>query len=346
MLTIVQYDVSMGKALKHRNAMFLFAIVAVSPLLVLADAELKSPVNAKDTSRQFEFTYETTVTGLKPGELASIWLPVAETNADQKVTLASETLPMAKTRRTREPRYGNEILFLEGKSDAEGKILVRLVYKVTRYEVKSAQPGKVTESAELVDRFLKPDVKVPITGKPLELIKDKDVPKDPLEAARLFYDVVNGHMRYSKEGAGWGEGDSVWACGSKYGNCTDFHSLFTSLARANKIPTKFEIGFPLPARHGEGKIGSYHCWAKFLVAGKGWVPVDISEANKDPKLKDYYFGNLTPDRIGFSVGRDIDLVPRQAGPPLNYFVYPYVEVDGKVYPRANIINAFSFKDTK
>jgi len=331
---------------KQRFALLLAAIVVASPLLVRADGAVKNSDKPKDAPRQFDFTYETTVTGLKPGELASIWLPVAETNADQKVTLASETLPVAKTRRAREPRYGNEILFLEGRPDAEGKILIRLVYKVTRFEVKAAQPGKVTESTELVDRFLKPDVKVPITGKPLELIKDKEVPKDPLEAAKVFYDVVNGHMRYSKEGTGWGEGDSVWACASKYGNCTDFHSLFTSLARANKIPTKFEIGFPLPAQRGEGKIGSYHCWAKFLVAGKGWIPIDISEANKDPKLKDYYFGNLTPDRVGFTVGRDIDLVPKQAGPPLNYFVYPYVEVEGKVYPRAKIINAFSFKDTK
>ena len=73
---------------------------------------------------------------------------------------------------------------------------------------------------------------------------------------------------------------------------------------------------------------------------------DISEANKDPMQKDYFFGNLTPDRVGFSVGRDIDLVPKQTGPALNYFVYPHVEVEGKVYPRAKIVNTFSFKDTK
>ena len=70
-------------------------------------------------------------------------------------------------------------------------------------------------------------------------------------------------MKYSKEGKGWGRGDSDWACDSKFGNCTDFHSLFISLARSQKIPAKFEIGFPLPDKRGAGDIPGYHCWAKF-----------------------------------------------------------------------------------
>jgi uncharacterized protein (TIGR03000 family) len=312
--------------------------------LTTFDPTVTNPEKAT-AGRTFEFTYETTVTGLKPGEPGSIWLPVAITSADQKVEIVSKKLPEAvKIGMGRESRYGNEIMFVEAKADAEGKIPIKVVYKVTRFEVKGEHPGKVLENPDLLDRYLKPDVKVPITGKPLELIKDKELPKDPFAAARIFYDTVNGHMRYSKEGKGWGEGDSVWACESKYGNCTDFHSVFISLARGHKIPAKFEMGFSIPEQHGEGKVGGYHCWAKFLVEGKGWIPVDISEANKDPKLKDYYFGNLTSNRVGFTVGRDIDLLPKQAGPPLNYFVYPYVEVEGKAYPREKIINAFSFKD--
>jgi hypothetical protein len=33
----------------------------------------------------------------------------------------------------------------------------------------------------------------------------------------------------------------------------------------------------------------------------------------------------------------------QQGEPLNYFVYPYAEVDGKEYPRVDM--EFSFADT-
>ena len=134
----------------------------------------------------------------------------------------------------------------------------------------------------------------------------------------------------------------IWACDSRFGNCSDFHGLFIALARARKIPAKFEMGFPIPEKRGEGSIGGYHCWAWFRVEGKGWVPADISEANKNPKLKDYYFGNLTADRVAFSKGRDISLVPKAEGKALNFFIYPYVEVEGKPYEKLR--KRFTFKD--
>jgi transglutaminase-like putative cysteine protease len=232
---------------------------------------------------------------------------------------------------------------VEAKAGPDGKLPLSLTYLVTRQEVhgKSKTP---LDSDEQLAFYLQPNAKVPTSGKPLELIKDKKLPDDQLAAARVLYDVVNNHMRYSKEGVGWGQGDSVWACQSGYGICSVFHSLFMSLARANKIPVKFEIGFPLPPKRGAGEIPYYHCWAKFHPEGGDWVPVDISEANKNPRLKDYYFGNLTEDRITFSTGRDLDLVPRQAGEPLNFFVFPYVEVDGKPYPETKMLLKFAYQD--
>jgi len=44
--------------------------------------------------------------------------------------------------------------------------------------------------------------------------------------------------------------------------------------------------------------------------------------------------------VKFSVGRDIRLDPPQQGEPLNYFVYPYAEVDGKP-----LASKFSFLDS-
>src|SRR5260370_11004691 len=155
----------------------------------------------------------------------------------------------------------------------------------------------------------------------------------PDQAGRLFQEVVLGQMKYSKEGIGWGRGDADWACDSGRGNCSDFHSLFMAMARWQKIPAVFEIGFPLPAKSGEGEIPGYHCWAYFQAKEKEWTPVDISEASKAPDRREYYFGHLSADRILFSRGRDIDLVPKQAGWPLNFFVHPYVEVDGKAWDR-------------
>jgi hypothetical protein len=69
--------------------------------------------------------------------------------------------------------------------------------------------------------------------------------------------------------------------------------------------------------------------------------VDASEAWKHPEKKNYFFGGHDDNRLQLSVGRDIRLEPPQQGEPLNYFVYPYAELDGK--PLALQSN-FSFQD--
>ena len=65
----------------------------------------------------------------------------------------------------------------------------------------------------------------------------------------------------------------------------------------------------------------------------GWIPVDISEAWQAKEKRDYFFGSVDANRVQFSTGRDITLSPKQDGPELNYFVYPYVEVDGRPYDK-------------
>jgi transglutaminase-like putative cysteine protease len=293
--------------------------------------------------REFLFTYAATVTGLEPGQVARIWLPVPPNNEEQSITIVKESLP-APGRAETEPKYGNRILYVEARAGRDGSVPVAVTYKVNRKEVTADLQGKAPLTEDLA-AWLRPDAKVPVDGKPLKLIEGKPLPMDQTELARVIYDIVNSHMRYSKEGTGWGQGDATWACDSRFGNCTDFHSLFISLARGKHIPAKFEMGFPLPEQRGGGEIPGYHCWAKFKPEGKGWIPVDISEANKNPKLRDYYFGNLTENRVMFTVGRDLTLVPRQDGPPLNYFIYPHVEVGGKPYPAEKVKRKFTYEDT-
>jgi transglutaminase-like putative cysteine protease len=319
-------------------------------LLVFA-ASAATAQETKPKTRTFLFTYSGVVKDLKPGETAKVWLPVAETNALQKIAIEDIDIP-AKHQIGEEKQYGNRILFFQADADARGEVPFKITYKVIRDEVttdiKAGATLKPREDTNLVTRFLQPDAMVPVNGKPLELLrenlKDQKLPDDQFEAAKVLYEVVNNHMKYSKEGKGWGQGDAVWACDSKFGNCTDFHSLFISMARGNKIPSKFEMGFPIPPKRGEGPVGGYHCWAWFMPQGKGWVPVDISEANRFPEMRDYYFGNLTEDRVQFTTGRDLNLVPRQDGPPLNFLIYPYVEVGGRPYPADKVSRAFAYKD--
>ena len=72
--------------------------------------------------------------------------------------------------------------------------------------------------------------------------------------------------------------------------------------------------------------------------------MDISEADKHPELKDYFFGNLNSDRVQFTMGRDITLEPPQDSGPLNYFIYPHIEVDGKEWPLEKTERKFEYQD--
>ena len=62
--------------------------------------------------------------------------------------------------------------------------------------------------------------------------------------------------------------------------------------------------------------------------GKGWYPVDISEADKAPDKRDYYFGTLDPNRVDIMVGRDFNLEGYELE-SANLFIYPLMEVDDK-----------------
>ena len=309
--------------MKKTNARFAAAAAAILALAALGATETPAPA----TSRTFALTYDVALPDLPAGaRRARIWIPEAASGESQTVALEAKNGPVPAVE-TRDPEYGNRILYAEIDHPAAASAHFTLRYRVTRREYAGSAGAS---SADSVARFLRADRLVP-TGGRMKALADGIVAgrKEPLEIARALYDYVFRSLRYDKSGTGWGRGDAVWACDARRGNCTDFHSLFIALMRAEGIPARFEIGFPLPAAAAEGEIPGYHCWAEFHVDGRGWIPVDISEAWKAPALHDYFFGRLDANRVQFSVGRDIALSPRQEGEPLNYFVYPYVEVDGR-----------------
>ena len=297
-------------------------------------------------SRRFTFHYAFTVKNVDSGKKVRVWIPLAQTDSFQEVKVLSfkADLPLKKMR---ESKHENEILYADVEKAAQPEFHFDVEYDVVRHErIAFPAPPKITRTALTPQERqldLQPDALVPTSGLPADLAKQVTRGKsDPVEEARAIYDYVFATMKYDKTGTGWGRGDVLYACDAKKGNCTDFHSLFIAMARSQGIPARFEIGFPLPADKHSGEVAGYHCWSDFYVDGKGWIPVDISEAWKHPEKRDYFFGSHDVNRIQFSMGRDLRLNPPQDGKPLNYFVYPYVEVDGQEYP--NVSLAFSFAD--
>jgi transglutaminase-like putative cysteine protease len=295
--------------------------------------------------RTLQFTTRVSVRQPESPAQIRVWIPVPLSTADQTVRQVAAQLP-ATHRLTQESAFGNRMLYVEMKSAKKSIAEYSVTWEVVRREVRSGLQSERTSelTAEQRQRFLAANRRVPIDGLPLTLLHGKSLPELPVQKCRVIYDTVLSHMMYDKSRPGYGLGDAVWACESRYGNCSDFHSLFISLARSQGVPARFEIGFPLPPDQRSGTIGGNHCWAWFLDDHRGWVPVDISEADKHPAMADYYFGNLTADRVALSTGRDLVLEPAQAAEPLNFFVYPYVEING-VVPEADVVKTeFSFRD--
>jgi transglutaminase-like putative cysteine protease len=312
-------------------------------------AAFSSPANLTlPRERTFDFDYLTRIPAVPPGAHLRLWIPVPGSDPHQEIAdlIVQSPVPY-KT--YRDPEYGNRYIYLELKPGSQpAPFDVRMHFQTRRVEhrvdltVALAGPNGTKPSPGELARSLRPDRLVPTDGLIAALAEQETRGLSrPLDKARAIYNYVVSTMRYDRSGEGWGRGDALFACNARRGNCTDFHALFIGMMRAVGIPARFEIGFPLPPDRAAGEIPGYHCWAQFYIDEIGWVPVDASEAWKNPALRDYFFGAHDANRVFFTRGRDIRLNPAQQGDPLNYFIYPYAELDGNPLP---VESRFSFRE--
>ncbi|HEX8131450.1 MAG TPA: transglutaminase domain-containing protein [Pyrinomonadaceae bacterium] len=304
--------------------------------------------------RKFEFEYRATVREVPAGaRRLELWIPVPHDTPFQRITGLS--IDSEHPYRLHTAQYGNRILHLSLKNPPPSGLSVTMRFNAARSEhiqgrLRQAEAAAATtvvaeERDPNMARWLAPDRLVPIDGKVRQWaqeVVDAAGAKTDLERARAIYNHVVATVKYDKSGQGWGRGDIYYACDARRGNCTDFHAIFIGYCRALGIPARFAIGFPLPADRGAGQVSGYHCWAEFYAAGIGWVPVDASEAAKDPARREYFFGAHDENRVEFTTGRDLVLNPKQRGMPLNYFIYPYAEADGQ--PLNNVERGFAYRD--
>jgi transglutaminase-like putative cysteine protease len=297
--------------------------------------------------RTFTFEYKATVKDIPAtAQKLDLWIPIPHDDAYQRIANVRVDTPYPYKISVGD--QGNTMLHLEIARPKETSIPVTVTFEAVRKEriQSTVAVSRTAASPTDLERWLQPDRLVPrddkIRGWAREVV-DAAHAKTDLEMGRAIYNHIVATVKYDKTGKGWGRGDIYYACDARRGNCTDFHAIFIGYARAMGIPARFAMGFGLPTDRGAGKIGGYHCWAEFYAKGIGWVPVDASEAAKDPAKREYFFGAHDENRVELSKGRDVVLTPKQQGDPLNYFVYPYAEVDGKVY--TSIETSYSFKDS-
>ena len=265
-----------------------------------APRRLLGVINGVD---QFEFIYRAKLPEIT-GD-ARLWLPLASSDTFQRVEIKAIKVP-EPWRELEEHEHGNKVLFLNTGPVDSGKT-IEIRYHVKRFEKSEygvREPGP--------QRYLNPERLVPTNENFCTIAQQATRGKtSDMARARALYEHVIEKLRYARYGSGWGVGDAVYACNAGSGNCSDFHAYFIALARAIGIPARFAIGAAIPSERNDGGIDGYHCWAEFFADGK-WVPVDISEADKNSSLANYYFGHHPANRFELSRGRDLIVEPKPA----------------------------------
>lgn len=327
-----------------RCSVLVFVYVA---LLTSMAAKVSAHGDAQHSQgRAFQFDYDVSFVPPEDSDaVLDIFVPLAADNAQQKLE-GEEIRANIEGQVKVEAVYNNRYWHGRVKASDVDTVKINIRSQVRRFAAvaSKASSARALDDAELekYQLFLKANQRVVIND-PVLLPIQKEIEAmhpgaDKNVRARDIYDWVVSNVEYKKVGSGWGNGDTFWACNERYGNCTDFHSLFISLARSEQIPARFEMGFPVPQDKAAGNIGGYHCWVQFYLPGRGWVPIDASEAAKAPLKRDFYYGNHPQDRILFSVGRDLKL----GAHTLNYFIYPHIELNGEIY-KGEVKKTFSYR---
>ena len=283
---------------------------------VYATPDLLGIVRERDW---FEFLYRATLPEIN--DVGRMWIPLPVTDQYQTIEVKYIEAPVAQ-KILEDREHGNKMFFMVLKPENSGET-IEICYRVDRRE-----KGVYEDNTRDPNDYLRPDRLVP-RNEDFSKIAERVVEGKlgNLARARALYDHTIDRMRYMKYGDGWGQGDAVYACDTRTGNCTDFHSYFIALSRAVGIPARFAIGASIPSERNEGGIDGYHCWAEFYTNGKWW-PADISEGDKCSALSTYYFGHHPANRVEFSRGRDLVVEPGPASGPINFLAYPVLEIGG------------------
>jgi transglutaminase-like putative cysteine protease len=282
-------------------------------------------------SRRFWFTYAVEVPASKAP--IDLWVPSARSDAFQTIEAVEVTAPVEHSIAD-EPAHGNTMVHVRLPA-SESPSTVELRLAVERRERRSPEATELPDppAADFAPftRELAPNAHVPIDGRFAVIARGIAPPElSPLRRARAIWDHLLETLEYDARGCTperAGElGNLHLACDLRRGTCTEFHGLFVSYARAARVPARFAFGFNVPDRD-EGTIAGYHCWAEIHLPGVGWFPIDVSEAAKRtaPAERSYYFGNLDPNRVQLTSGRDVMLVPLQQSGPVDKLIFPHAE---------------------
>jgi len=239
---------------------------------------------------------------------------------------------------------GGDLVFVDvpaaSSAGAPLKVLVETLVRRDAPHVDVAAPSSAEElgrpfQKELFANALRTDATNMMVDEKVRALASKVCAgeQDPRrKVVRLLQATADVADHYSKDPSKphCGRGSAQDCMENGGGCCTDLHSLFIALARAEGIPARLQMGYRLrPDREGTTYDPSYRCWVEYWLDGSGWVPTDIVVADSgDAEGRQSHWGKLDARRVWLWEGRGFDLTPKQAAPAIQTMHSGWAEIDG------------------
>lgn len=274
-----------------------------------------------------------------------LWIPYPLSNGAQKITDMNIAGNYEASAIYRDDT--SEAVFVHAGWDvvkAQPEMTMRFHIDQQSRKVAGLKDAGLPIPAPIRERYLQSTLEVPadaFTQQAAEIVAGK---KTLLEKARAVYDWTVDHTVRDPNVKGCGlakPGRTLLECNGG-GKCADISAVFVTMARAAGIPARDVYGLRLGSPKNGDITSGFHCWAEFYLPGTGWVPVDPADVRKmmlvhDLKLGDkatkewreFFWGGDDLFRVTLNKGsRGVVLTPAQKGAPINYFMYPFAQVDG------------------
>lgn len=366
--------------MNNKTRMLYLATVCAVAACASGSPGARAPMKGKDATFDAKNAFDFAIP--EGGKEVKIWMVLPQDDPLQEVSQLEIESPLAHE--VTVDSEGSKVLYLHGPVPEGGKFAIATDFRVRRWEelpdVDSSKSRPYTnEELNRYAKDLEPNKNVVITDDIRRTAREAcGAETNPVTKARLLYDWVLNNIEYwvkdpeNKKASPVGSSD--YCMTSRTGNCTDFHSLWAAMARAEGIPTRMIYGSLFkPELDGQDKDASYHCWIEFLAPEIGWVSLDVAVADiyagdfpttdanaekvrlttadgyrgAEPAKVEFYFGGLDERRVTFSVGRDITLSPPAAAGPVNHLPKCWVEVDGKpVAEKAGWTRKFTYRSVQ
>jgi transglutaminase-like putative cysteine protease len=298
------------------------------------------PATAAERSGTVTFTMD--LAAPPDAKHVKLWFPYPTSDPDQVISNLRFDGNYSSFTMSREPNSGALYLFTEWREPAEHR----------RLKVSFHARARERRVAKLVERgvgfpievrqFLESEFWVPVEDPRVRAAAAEATRgrKGTLGKARGVYDWVVENTRRDPDVPGCGLGKVEVTIQQRTGKCADISAVFVAIARAAGVPAREVFGLRLGTAGQTDITDGHHCWVEFYLPGTGWVPADPADVRKVMAAKnldllaakpwrEYFFGGVDEFRIQLQRGgRGLDF-PEGNAQKVNYFMYPYAEVDGK-----------------